>query len=68
MGCGEMIAADEPTIVTEHLFDASIVKEGQDYGCLPNPAGPDQSDWCEVLCETDDPLDQIIASKEVSRR
>ena len=59
VGCRELITADEPAVVTEPLFDAIVVEGGQGYGCLTNPSGTDQRDWCEVLCETNGFLDQL---------
>jgi len=38
VGCGELIAAGEPAIVTKPLFDAIVMENGQDDGCLANSA------------------------------
>ena len=67
MGCGELVTTDEPTVVTKSLFDPIVVEDGQDDGCLADSAGADQGDWSEALCEMDDLLDQLVASKEDPR-
>ena len=66
-GGGELVATDEPTVVAESLPDAIIVEDGQGDRSLANPAGTDESDWSEMFCETNDLLDQVVASKEGSR-
>jgi len=33
---GELVATDEPTVVTKPLFDAIIVEDGQSGGRLAN--------------------------------
>ena len=35
---GEPITTDEPTVVAKPLFDAVVVEDGQDGGCLANSA------------------------------
>ena len=45
----ELIATDEPTIVTESLFDAIVVEDGQGDGRLSNSASTNESGWCEAL-------------------
>ena len=68
VGRGELITADEPTVVAKPLFDANVMEDGQDDGRLANPTGADESDWHEMLCEIDDILDQLVASEEDSWR
>ena len=63
IGRRELVTADKSTIVSEPLLDAIVVKDGQSDGCLPNPSWTDESEWCEVLGELDDLLNQIVASK-----
>ena len=41
VGCGELITADEPTVVTKPLFDPVVMEGGQDDGCFPDSAGAD---------------------------
>jgi len=59
----ELVTADEPTIVTESLLDAIVVKNGQDDRSLANTASTNESDRYQVLSETDDLLDQVVASE-----
>jgi hypothetical protein len=59
----ELVTSDEPTILAEPLLDAMVMKDGQGDGCLPDPASADESDWSQVFHETDDPLDQFVASE-----
>jgi len=64
---GELVATDEPTIVTKLLFDPIIVEDGQSGGRLANSTRADQSDWGEVFCETNDLFDQVVTSEEDPR-
>ena len=61
---GELIAADEPAVVSKPLLDPVVVENGQGNGCLPDSSGTDESDRNEVFGEIDDLLDQFVASKE----
>ena len=58
---GELIAADEPTIVVEPLLDAIVVEDGLGDRRLSNPACTDKSGWCEVFHEANDLFDQHFA-------
>ena len=64
VGCGELISAVEPTVVTKPLFDAIVMENGQDDGCLADPTSANLSDWREALCEIDDILNQLVASED----
>ena len=64
---GELIAADEPAVVSKPLLDPVVVENGQGNGCLPDSPGTDESDRNEVLGEVDYILDQFVASKEGPR-
>ena len=64
MGCGELVTANKPTVATKPLFDPIVVEDGQDDGRLSNSASANQGDWCEVLGETNDLLDQLVTPKE----
>ena len=66
-GMGELIAADESTIVAEPLLDAVVVQDGQRDGCLANPAGTNKGDWSQVFCKANDFLDQLVTPKEGPR-
>jgi len=65
---GELVAADEPTIITESLPDAIVVEDGQSGARLADSAGPDESEWGEVFRQADDLLDQLAAAKVGPRR
>jgi len=54
---GELNATDEPTVVSELLFDSFVVEDGQSDGHLANSTGADESDWYEVLRKTNYLLD-----------
>ena len=41
VGCGELITADESTIVAKPLSDATVMEDGQDDRCLANPTSAD---------------------------
>jgi hypothetical protein len=64
---GELVATDEPTVVTKPLLDAIVVEDGQGDGSFPNPASADESDGSELFRETDDLFDPFVASKEDPR-
>jgi len=63
----ELIATDKSTVVTKPLLDAVVVQDGQSDGRLADPASTDESNWGEIFRETDDLLDQLVASEEDSR-
>jgi len=54
---GELVTANEPTVLTEPPLDAFVVENSQGDRRLPNPAGTDESDWSEMFCEANDLLD-----------
>ena len=60
---GELVATDEPTVVTETLLDAIVVEDGQSGACLANSAGTNEGDCSEVLCQADDLLSQSATSE-----
>ena len=64
---GDLVAADESTVVAKPLLDPVVVENGQGDGCLPNSSGTNESDRNEVLGETSYLLDQFVASKEGPR-
>ena len=61
---GELVAADEPAAIAKPLFDAIVMQNGQSDGCLANSAGTNERDWSEVLHQTNDLLDQLVAPIE----
>ena len=67
MRCRELVATDEPAVVTELLFDPIVVEDGQDDGRLADPASADEGDWRESFCDSNNLLGQLVASKEDPR-
>ena len=65
---GELVAADEPTVIPKLSLDAIVVEDCQSDRRFPDPAWTDESYWGEVFCETDYLLDQLAASKTGPRR
>ena len=65
--CGELIAADESTVITKPLFDAVVVEDSQGDRCLPDSAGADESEWGEALHKASDLIDQVVTPEEGPR-
>ena len=63
MGGRELVAADESAIVTKLVLDSRVVEDLQCDRRLPNPPCTDESDRLEVFSETDDGLDEFVASE-----
>ena len=64
MRCGELVATDELTILSEPLLDATAVEDSQGNRHFPADSScTDEGDWGEAFCEANDLLDQLIASK-----
>ena len=59
----ELVTTDEPTVVAKPFLDAIVVENGQGDGSFPNPTYPDERDWCAAVGETNDLLNQFIASE-----
>ena len=68
MRWGELVATDEPTIVSKSFLDAIVVEDGQSNGCFPDPSWTDESDCSEVFCEANDLLDHLVPSETGPRR
>ena len=65
---GELVATDEPAVVTEPLFDAIVVEDSQDNGRLADSANANEGNWRKALRKPDNLLGQLVASKEDPRR
>jgi len=63
----ELVATDESTVVAKPSFDAAVAEDGQSDGHLPDPARTNENKRGEVLCEANDLLDKLVASKKGSR-
>ena len=61
-GGGELVATDESTVITESLLDATVVEDSQSDGCFPDLPWTYEGDWGEIFSETNDLLDQVVAS------
>ena len=59
----ELITTDEPTVVTEPFLDAIIVEDGENNRRLSNSARTNESNRCEVSGESNDLLNQFVASE-----
>ena len=68
MGWKKLVAMDEPTVVAKPLLDPNVVEDGQSDRCLPGPTSTDERDGCGAVYETNDLLDQFVASKQGSWR
>ena len=42
--CKELVATDEPAVVTETLFDAIVMEDGESDGCFSDPPWTDEND------------------------
>ena len=45
---GELVATDEPTVVTETLLNAIVVEDCQSDGRFADPPCADESDWVRL--------------------
>ena len=59
-----MVTPDKSTVMTKPLLDSIVVEDVQGDRGLANPARTDQSDWCELLSQIDNLLDQLVAAEE----
>ena len=66
--CRELVASDEPTVISEPFLDAIVVENRQGDGRLPDSPCTDESNRSETLCEIDDLLYQFVASETGPRR
>ena len=60
---GELIAANEPTVVAESLFDSIVMEDFQSDGRLPDPACTDKSGGFDVFSQTNNLVDKIATSE-----
>ena len=64
IGGRELVATDEPAVMTKPLLDSIVVENRQCDRGLPNPTSADESNWAKVFSEMDYLLYQLIAPKE----
>lgn len=62
-GGWELITTDESTVITESLPDAIVVEDGESNGRLSDSRRTNESDRFEALCETNNLLDNPVASE-----
>jgi len=55
--CRELVATDEPTVVSEQFPDATVVEDDESDSRFPDPPCADESDWSEIFRETNEILD-----------
>jgi len=63
MRSGELVATDESAMITKPFPDAIVMEDSQGDGCFPDSTCTNESDRCTVFSESNDPLDQLVASK-----
>ena len=63
----ELVTADESTIVAKSSSDAIVIKDSQGDRSLSDPGGTNESNLGEVFYESNNLLDQLVASKENPR-
>ena len=63
MRSGELVAAEESSVIAKSLLDAIVVEDGKGDRRFTNATCADESDRTESLYQTDDLLDQLTTSK-----
>jgi hypothetical protein len=63
----KLVAADETTVLSKTFFDPIVVEDGECYRCFPDPPCANERDGLEIFSESDDLLNQFIASETVPR-
>ena len=61
--CRKLITTDKSAVIAKSILDATVAEGGQCDGCLADPSGTDESDGRQIFCETNDPLNQLVASE-----
>jgi hypothetical protein len=59
----ELIAADESPVVAKSVLDATVVKDGESYGSLPNPPCTDEGSRFEIFGKTDHLFNEVVPSE-----
>ena len=59
----ELIATNESAVVSKPVLDPIMVEHSKGDGCFPNAPCADESNGLEVFSESDDLLDQFVASE-----
>jgi hypothetical protein len=64
---GELVAANESTILPKTCFDPIVMKDSERNRRFPDSPRTDKCDGFQVFSQSDDLLDQLIASETVPR-
>ena len=67
-GRRELIASDEPPVVTKQFLNAIVVEDGESDRRFANATGTDESDGIELFDKTNDRLDQLVATETSLQR
>jgi len=55
----KLVTANESALIAKSILDAAVVEDGQCDGCLADPSSADESNRCQVFCQTNDLFDQL---------
>jgi hypothetical protein len=66
-GRRELVATDESPIITKPFLDTIVVQDGEDDRRFANATRTDEGDGIEILDDTNNGLDQIVAAKTSPR-
>ena len=59
----ELITTDKSTVIAKSVLDSIVVEDSKGDVCFPNAPCADESDGFEVFSESDDLLNQFVATK-----
>jgi len=62
-GSWELIATDESTVIAKPVLDVIVVQDGESDGCFPNAPCAYEGYGFEVVGETKELLDKLVASE-----
>ena len=57
----------EPPVATKPFLDAIVVEDGEGDRSFANATSTNKSDWIKFLGQTNDPLDQFVATETSPR-
>ena len=61
--CRELITTNKSTVIAKPVLDPIVVEDSKGNVCFPNASRADESNRFEVFSETDDLLNQFVATK-----
>ena len=56
----ELVATDEPAIITKPVLDAVVMKNGESDGCFPDPSCANEGYGFEVFGETNKLFNELV--------